>query len=144
MESEDSMDSGKLLSFSNFSLRVNRFTLKFKDEPLETEFPTKSISPFSVTVFFRIFLCLLIFSVGARRVEMIILTINDHSLALGTLRSEVSNISIFVGAILLEVLVYFYKPAQLIRGFFIMTYMYASIAFSSYYTKSNSLFSTPM
>lgn len=144
MEKGYSRDNSKFLSFHDFSPCVHWFTLRFKDDSLEKQYPTKSIKPFSVTIYFRIFLWMLVACVGIRRLQMVILTYYDVPLAIGTLRGECTNFGLFVGAALLEALLYFCRPLRLFRGLFFMSYVYVSIAFASHYTDRNSLFSSTM
>jgi hypothetical protein len=118
--------------------------LKFKEESLEKEYPMKNIRPFDVTVLFKIVLWLLVLCIGIRRLEMMVFTISGATFALGMLNEEIINFALFVSAILLEGLVYCFKPFRITRGFFIMAYIYFSIAFASYYTQKDRLFSVTM
>jgi hypothetical protein len=137
-------DSNKIINLSNFSHCVHRFTLRFKDEALEKEYPTKRVTPFGVTVFFKIFLCLLIVCIGIRRIEVTFLTACNDPATLVLLRGEIMTLSLFVGALIIEVVIHFYKPFNFMRGFFAMLYIYIAISSSSYYSEKASFFIIPM
>ena len=141
---DDPRDNGKIINLSNFSQCVHWLTLKFNDETLEREYPTKRVSPFRVTACFKIFLYLLIASIGIRRTEMTFLAAYDDEAALGSLRGEVTSLLLFLLALIVELIIHFYKSFNYMRGFFAMAYIYFSISFASYYTKKTSLFTTPM
>jgi hypothetical protein len=75
---------------------------------------------------------------------VLLLTFTNHSLVTNSITQETINFILFSGSIILEVIAYFCRVLNKIQGVFIMSYIYISIAFSSYYTDKNSLFSTMM
>jgi len=139
-----SKDNTKFISFSEFHSFVHWFTLRFKAESLEKEYPMKGVRPFDVIVLFKVLLWLLVVCIGARKFQLMIFAFFGVTSTSTTQNEEIINFSLFLGAILLEGLVYFCKPFRIARGFFIMAYIYFSIAYASYYVQSHTLFSVPM
>ena len=144
MENIYSKDNSKLISFSEFQSFIHWFTLKFKTKSLEEEYPMKSVRPFDVIVLFKVLLWFLVICIGARRFQLMIFTFFGVPSISTTQKGEIINFTLFLGAILLEGLVYLCKPFRIARGFFIMSYIYFSIAYASYYAQSHTLFSVPM
>eukprot|EP00826_Nyctotherus_ovalis_P044729 TRINITY_DN4864_c0_g5_i1.p1 TRINITY_DN4864_c0_g5~~TRINITY_DN4864_c0_g5_i1.p1 ORF type:complete len:144 (-),score=47.13 TRINITY_DN4864_c0_g5_i1:202-633(-) len=136
--------SRKFICLSDFSSCINRLTLRFKDPLIEREYPTKSIRPLNVTVLFKVLFYTIIICIGLRRLEMLLLTFANHSLIVGAKTEEIINFSLFAAAVVLETIVYSCKRLRLIRGLFMMTYMYFSTAFTSHYIDRNALFSVTM
>jgi len=143
-ESSNLRLSNKLLNFSYFSSIVHRFSLKFKDEELEQKYPKKSISPLDSTILFKIFLYASILFIGFRRVLMVILAFSKSSLIGYATSEELINFGLFIAAVVLEAIIFLVKPLQILRGLFIMSYLYFSTAFSSYYADKDTLYSNTM
>lgn len=144
MESSNSKLKGRFISLSDFSSCVHRLTLKFKNSSLEKEYPIKSVHPFTATISFKVFLYTLVGIIGLRRFLLLILSFFHHSLLTGTTYEEILNFSFFAAAVLLEITVFFVKRFRVVRGVFIMIFLYTSIPFTSYYINRTSLFSSTM
>lgn len=144
MKNSNTRANIEFISFADFSSCIHPFTLMFKDKSLEKEYPEKSIKPFNITIFFKIFLYALIVFTGFRRIELMILAAFDNEVITGSVKSEVVNFILFAAVVVLEIIAYFCKHINRIRGLFVMSYMFVSISFSSYYTDNTNLSSVTM
>jgi len=140
MASKDLRVSHKIITMSDFASSVNLFTLKFKNKNLENEYPKKSISPFKGVILLKILLYLSLAFIALKRLKLLIFSCIGHPMAIGTITDEAINFSLLVGAAVLEAIVFFIKPLRSIRGFFIMTSIYFSTSFTSYYIDKTTLF----
>ena len=141
MENSNLRIKDKLIDLTEFSSHVHRFTLRFKDKNLEKKYPKKSISPFSCTIIFKILSYTSLIFVCLRRLETLLLAFADHPLIVEAKSEELINFTLFAAALALESIVFLTPSFKIMRGFFIMIYIYTSIAYTSYYVDKSLLFS---